>query len=495
MIIEMISILAILIGGVAFVNINRLSGPPSLYIGFITGIAIYITIGAIQVISGMPTSPILTLIVTATLPGSWWLYHKIKGKYLSLEFMQIIKALCLIFILVAIFRYMKLTSLTPDSFYYLTVSSLLFSENISFAQPFTLLTRLLAVPLIHSPANYSGEFFLPSITPILAISTALSLAWFCQEGLRGKLNNLILIRVFSIVALGLLISNNRFIFHTFYINGHLLNAALILFISGGAWFLISQANVPRISLYKIILVAIPALVVTRPESSLYAVLALLPLLFSKGVPFNQRIFPLIILGFSITAWHGFLLLEYSRSNIEPNSSVVWMLFLGIALIILSPIIAWLKIERRFLHILYASEAGLWLALALVAVKAPRILYSSLLAAIENIVFGAGGWGISLIMLGIIFLIVIILTKAPNRIFLRFPLTTFIPLSLLLAYIRGSSYRVGYGDSLNRMLLHILPLAILFIVSAAASEKWGLPANIRALIETFMLRFKKDKVNI
>ena len=71
--------------------------------------------------------------------------------------------------------------------------------------------------------------------------------------------------------------------------------------------------------------------------------------------------------------------------------------------------------------------------------------------------------------------VILLTDAPYRLLLRFPLTASIPMFLLFAFLRGSPYRVGETDSLNRMLIHIVPLAILFVVSAAASKRWGIQA--------------------
>ena len=47
--------------------------------------------------------------------------------------------------------------------------------------------------------------------------------------------------------------------------------------------------------------------------------------------------------------------------------------------------------------------------------------------------------------------------------LRFPLTTFVPFVFLMAYFREGSYRVGLADSLNRMIMHVVPLAILLLL--------------------------------
>ena len=62
------------------------------------------------------------------------------------------------------------------------------------------------------------------------------------------------------------------------------------------------------------------------------------------------------------------------------------------------------------------------------------------------------------------------------IFLRFPVTSFVPVALLLVYFRGNPYRIGVGNLLNRMWVHIVPLAILFVVAAASSRRWGYPES-------------------
>jgi hypothetical protein len=47
---------------------------------------------------------------------------------------------------------------------------------------------------------------------------------------------------------------------------------------------------------------------------------------------------------------------------------------------------------------------------------------------------------------------------------------------LLAYLREGAYREGPGDSLNRMLLQFVPIAILLVVSALATDRWRWPGR-------------------
>ncbi len=78
----------------------------------------------------------------------------------------------------------------------------------------------------------------------------------------------------------------------------------------------------------------------------------------------------------------------------------------------------------------------------------------------------------MVMLVTLIAVVLVFFPAPGRIFLRFPLTTFLPLAFLLAYLRALPYRVGVADSLSRMFIQVVPLAILFVASAAASKGWA-----------------------
>jgi len=89
-----------------------------------------------------------------------------------------------------------------------------------------------------------------------------------------------------------------------------------------------------------------------------------------------------------------------------------------------------------------------------------------------VVLGLGGWGVSMVVLAGLVAAAALLTNAPARIFIRFPLTSFVPVAFILAYLREDSYRVGITDSLNRMIFHILPVAVLFVASVATSPYLG-----------------------
>jgi hypothetical protein len=121
--------------------------------------------------------------------------------------------------------------------------------------------------------------------------------------------------------------------------------------------------------------------------------------------------------------------------------------------------------------LIVAEAALWIALALAAIGNPGKLLESVNATGHNLLLNEGKWGYSLVILGLFVLFCAAAVRGGELMFLRFPVTSFIPLAFLFAYVRGEPYRIGAGDSLNRMWIHVVPLAVLFVIAAASTLRW------------------------
>jgi len=474
MAIELLSIFSILTGGSLLVSIGGIRGWGAPALGFIVGMAFMVILGSVQALAKVSTNPLVTLPLTLLIPLSLWAWYYQK-KRIEMPFRIISTVLFLGGTALAVFGLyaVKLLNLMPDSYQYAQIGSLLESGNIDSAQPNLLLTRLLAVPLMHAPANLANEFFLRSITPLLAASTVASLAWFCRKGLQLKQVNHWTIFTLSAAAALLLLTNQFFVYNAFYVNGHLLYAALLLLITGSAWLYALDADVPKSALRLIIFFAIPALIVTRPEASLHLFIILLPVFVSTRFSPRHKAFILAVLSLSIIAWNGFLFLKFLHAGQSAPIAVSAMLCIGIGSIAAISLFFLPLFDKISPRILPSAEIGLWMGLLVAALINPEMFFESIAATIENIIMGAGLWGYSLIILGFLFLGTLVLSNAPGRVFLRFPVTTFIPFGLLLAFLREVPYRIGPFDSFNRMFLHIAPLAILFIASSAMTAKWGL----------------------
>jgi len=476
MVVELFTIISILIGGSLLVRSGGISNWASPAIGFILGTGLMIILGSVQVITQQPTSSVATLLLTIFIPMALWAWCFRKGLAVSFRILPAFLFLTGTSIGVSALRTLSLFNLTPDSYRYAQVGALFESGKIASAQPYLLLNRMLAVPLMHAPANLNSDFYLCSITPLLALATVLSLAWFCQKGLKTKKSNHLLSFALPPVAALLLLTNQFFVYNAFYVNGHLLYAALLMLICGSSWLYARNADVPKNALNVILFFSTPALVLTRPEAALHASLALMPVFVSNKFHLRQKSFLLATLSTSIVIWNGFLLSEYLASDQSPPLAVTGMLCFGAVLFIAVPFLFSSVVDRISGHILSSTEIALWAILLVATMIDPEMFSMSIFATIENIIMGKGLWGYSLIVLGVLFIGVLVLSKSSDQIFFRFPVTTFVPLGLLLAFLRGAPYRIGAIDSLNRMFLHILPITILFIVSSITIADWGFRKN-------------------
>jgi hypothetical protein len=178
---------------------------------------------------------------------------------------------------------------------------------------------------------------------------------------------------------------------------------------------------------------------------------------------------LVAFGLAVILQQGFIVI---RTWPHVPSSAEKLMGLGASAVLLWPLLASRTLEAQSKYVLPAVEVSLWIVLFFCAIYSPEILQRSTVVTFRNVFLGAGGWGFSLAVLMILVFIVLVLPAPQHRVFLRFPLTTFCPLAFLLAYLREHAYRVGVTDSLSRMLIHIVPLAILLVSSAAASSAWA-----------------------
>lgn len=473
MIVEILCILAVFAGGCAFVLAAGLTGWGVPALGYLSGVALSIVIGFVQLLSPLPSSPALTLALTVALPAAWWIIRRRRGEGGTVPWSFVAIGVACVVGLVAVLRPANLVKFHWDTNRYLMVANMLADGTFFAGANSELLTkRLIGVALFHAPARLHGEDYLRAATPLLALATLAALAWFFHQGARRWCDSR-QIALFAGLGVLLLVSTNRFVFHTFYLNGHLLVAAFFLVVVACGWLWFVRAEVPGFALAAMPVIAIPAMVLTRPEAPLMAVVALLPVLLSGHVPVRYRAALLVALGAATALWNG-MTVAVLRMDGEPvRVSAYGLLAFGILLLACPVLLRWSALTRRTLLALGLAEAALWLALVGLAVRQPDILRDSVRAEEQNLLVGSGGWRPSLILLAGLALIAVALVSTPGQTALRFPLTTFIPLAFLFAYLRDEAYRTGYYDSLNRMVIQVVPVLVLGIIAAMAAGSWRL----------------------
>ncbi|BCB90492.1 hypothetical protein [Phytohabitans suffuscus] len=460
MIVESLVILLVYLGGCAAVRAAGVRGwglPP---LGFVTGVCLLLGVGFVQVATGLPTTPAITLAVVAAAPVAWWVVRWRRGGDVAVSVPLAVGGAALVVGAVAVARDANLLKWHPDSIAYLMAGRLLAEGDYrSTASTELLATRVFGVPLLHAPADLGGELYLRSVTPLLAAATILAVVWFLG---RAGLDRRRFVVAAGLAVL-LLLTSNRVVFSFFYLNGHLLYAACVLLVAAGGWLLATHPDRDARALMTMQLVAIPGLVVTRPEGFLSAALVLLPTLLSARLPRHHRATVLAVYGGTSLLLGAFQIWFFLDRDSGLPASAAGAAALGAAALAAIPLLARTPAQRRAGLLLLGAEAALWLALAALAARDPETLWTSLRALYRNQVEGVGGYGLSLTILTALLLLAWLLSpRLPHQAHLRFPLTTFVPFCLVMAYLREGAYRAADADSMNRMLIHVVPLAVLFL---------------------------------
>jgi hypothetical protein len=463
---ELLVLTVMLVAGCAVMRTTGVTGWGLPGLGLLAGILLWIAVGFLQVAAWVPAWPWITMVLTLGLSVGWWVWRWRQGADVGVRLVPALASLAGLWAAVAAFRGLNMVKWHTDSFVYLMVGRLLADGDYRSVNTIELVsTRVLGVPLLHAPANMAGEFYLRSITPLLAIATIATTAWFLRQGTRMGAGRLPAAVVTSLLVL-LLLTNNRVIQNSFYINGHMLMGAVVMIIAASGWLLAASDRSPRQALMVLQILAIPALVIIRPEGPLMGILILLPTWLAPQISRTYRSITMAVFGGAtvlLALVQGWFFVD---RDVAMPSSVTGPLALGFATLLAIPLLRWKWLNRRTVLLLWVAEAGLWLATLAIAQanRGSGTLKSSIHATYVNLFHGAGAWGLSIVILSVLLVLgYLCFRQAPHQILLRFPLTTFVPFVFLMAYLREGGYRIGLADSLNRMIMHEVPLAVLLLL--------------------------------
>lgn len=360
-----------------------------------------------------------------------------------------------------------------DSFRYMQIGGMLFHDTLrDGASLGQVQARLFALPALHSIANLWNGYYLVLAQPFFAAGVISAGVLVLRKAGMDRTATVLAALFFALF----LLSFNRFVMHSFYLNGHMLFALCVIAIAGAGWLMARPGPQPRAALITLQALAAVTLVLLRMEGTIMAAICLAPTLLNGRIAAPVRAGLLVVLGAAVMAWNGYVLDFYNDrgANVfgfltgdtalraRNASSSLAFFGLGLAMAAAAPLL-WLKVlTNRPLIWLAALEAGLALLLVVLVVRDPSNLLTSLAATHHNL---DRHWGASWGLLVFAFLAALAFVRLPDSIHLRLPATAFIVVVFLLAYSRNNPYRIGGGDSANRMLFHIVPVMVLLVALA------------------------------
>jgi hypothetical protein len=472
MIVEVATISIWCLSGAALLHALGMRGSILAALGFLLGSAMHCCIAVVQLVFRAPVHPLVTLACTALIAaGVGFAANRRSGWRPPLR-----SALLLALTVPAavLLRELSLLGWHTDTFRYLEAAILIGSDRADLLTLDLLEKRMAAFVIVLAPATVAGETHLRSFCPLLGVACAWVLAWVLWRAPRS--GNRVWVGVCIAVSLMLLLSNNRFLWHLGYINGHLLFAVHVLVLAGIGWLQVQRESALPVGAF-IVLQATSAIVVAldRPEGPLVAIVALVPFVCCAQFNRRERFVPFVALAVALITWYTHLALVRIENERPPPASTLGIAGIGLCMLAFAALSEHQAVFRKLKHIPLAVEVALWAAVAFFVLRSPDILLHSLRSMAQNFLEHGASWGSSVWILTLLLTCALLFTRSPARLYLRYPITTFVPLSLLFAYLRQMPYRDGDRDSLSRMLMHIFPLAVLLLASCLFAQwRWAGP---------------------
>ncbi len=442
-------------GGLSWGGLPRRSPVLAAVLSLPIGVAIYTFGSALSYSLSVNRSEVgLYLMVGVSLLG---LCMGLKNRRMSfLDFKVFIFSICLVVALMVLVKSVIAPIFTYDSYRIVVVGKAFGSSVFSFGS-----TGLASFPLMITNFQAGGDLFnldyvayLPAVTGLLATVAAIMII---AESVSTSRNQTLVstlvafIVMFSFWALTYMLRSQLG-----YLNSHMLMAGYytlgFAFCLGSGW---KQEQNLDLNLCALVIGSVAFI---RLEGLLFVSLLLFALMSCRTLSRRQLIqvsaITLIVPGL----WYARLAVEgvSGTTIITPRNTVI-MLFVAAC----PSVMNYWKVMRRIMQwIPYLVVIGLATIFCAYLLAKDTAIESSL-KLISNSV-ATGYWGAFWWTFGPLVILLTALGPRLKRegVWLEVLGGGFL-LILLLGVIRSSPYRIGWGDSGNRMLVHLAPLAVLY----------------------------------
>ena len=365
---------------------------------------------------------------------------------------------------VALARWTTFLMLTPDSRDYWAGGAVLADGNL--APALLDVKRGLSLQSLHAIGFATGIEGLQALGAVLLAAGVVILG----ASVAGVVNRSRSIASASFVAAAVaLVASPQIRGLAAYINTHVLVAVLIM-------ALVILVTLGRGMLPATTVVA-AGLVLSRAEGALLVALVLLGTL-ALADRRTVRIGPWVTSGIATLVWAGLLGLGAAQVGRGTPTAVVLIGLIGVGLLLVGPGVKSLPRET-LVRLPIAVSVLLWGAALLLMLRDDEVVFLDV--ARENLGGGAGRWGV----LGILLVAAAVLavglsggSSSPEATVGRWVLIGYVPLALLtklgdgldgdagLATLLVGGGRTGFGDSVNRMWMHAVLVALLVLLHAA-----------------------------
>ena len=315
--------------------------------------------------------------------------------------------------------------------------------------------------VLHSAGVLIGSEYLYTLIPCFSLSLFMIFIYVTFRSINQKTLGRFFALALTLLAALVLFSSTLVIYQSFYIHTNLPTAVYLFVAVATCWLAISEENDAWLAF------AVPSLVcvsLLRTETFLFAVFILfLVISLFKFSGRTRWFFTLPFLGLMLL-WYILFYVRFSRdTNVLSPARILLLVFLLVCLGLYVFILRYRPVEQLIRStVFYVVGGGVILLMAGLLLFKTHNTITSLVVTLQNM-FITGWWGA--IWYAAVLGLVLAFTQPrfKNEHFFVLVLGVFFVFMISLGSIRTLPYHLGWFDSGNRMLIHILPLVWYYLV--------------------------------
>lgn len=458
MMVELAVALTLTLGGfgILLATARRLSAAARILMTLPIGAAVYMLIALVWVVMTDRVEPLPALLVTGVIGLAGMVAALVKdGRGVWKEALLLTAG---VGATVLITRTIHLATLSPDSLRYILFSTHLTGlDGINAVHPPDLMNRQIGYPSLQTLSTITDRQYLASIGPLFGFSALGFLGWMLWTNTKAQPKRLLVV----LIACAFLLSTNRFPYSWFYVNTHIFLAAYLLIAVAGIWLAVKDHED---SWAWPVGISLGAIILLRPDSPLFAAVMLVVV---AATPLGWRFrLPAVVPISVLTAlWYGLILYPHPHfqsfmSLTSPVAGNALAIGAGVAAVILAGIAMLRPIAR---HLDAAMLVVMTLGFGFLAWRDLEMVGDTAKATVMNVEFGA--WLFTWPALAALTVVAVFRHHIPHGRLWTVPVLAFFLLYWILPLLREGAWRVGTGDSGNRILIHFVAVVVGFIALA------------------------------
>jgi hypothetical protein len=368
------------------------------------------------------------------------------------------------FLFLLLARSINFSTTSQDSIAQIATGRRLAYEGLSSWVVEELSLRGIFLSLLQSASVFLGEDYLYLLQPGFAFTFLLVFFYLTRRIISHLLSDQRLALVYALLASAAFFSTYFIVFQFFYVHNSLISAGYLFLAVASFWLGAQEENqcwmVPG-------MVALLGFSLARNEAPIFALIFLVLVISADRIPYQTRLRTILPYLSLVILWYVYLLARMGAGTkiLNPEKT----LFIIAALVACGALVLISKLEwvQRWLlpYLPQVMLGGLALMLAAMVIIKPGHMMISIWITMRN-TLEVGGWGITWSLFGFLFVLSVAGPRVPWDKLFFYGIFSFLFLLMGIVFFRNP-FRLGWGDSGNRMLTHILPIIVLYISMKAA----------------------------